>query len=305
MKSPRLPWLVMLLLLTIIFSLAPMLELRPQHRPVPGRGSERFMEGVMGESRRMLANSFFVKADAYFHSGFYPTIYDNQESFKTAHMAEDAGAVGSHNAGDETAFMGKPRDIIEKFSRNFLPATHTHLDEGGAQGKTGDLGEDSQGSVREILPWLKLSADLDPHRIETYTVTAYWLRNRMGKVGEAEQFLRDGLDANPGSYAILYELGRIYAENRTNTFRARNLWEAALKKWQEQEPAKKEPDNFLLEQISTHLAVLEEKEGNYDKAIAWFETSKKASQTPAALQERIDELRKKSSVPAVAPPSPK
>jgi len=40
---------------------------------------------------------------------------------------------------------------------------------------------------REILPWLRLSAELDPQRVETYTVAAYWLRN-MGKIAEAEQF---------------------------------------------------------------------------------------------------------------------
>src|SRR5437667_4857091 len=69
----------------------------------------------------------------------------------------------------------------------------------------GDLGESSD--VREILPWLRLSAELDPNSVRTYTVAAYWLRERMGKVAEAEQFLREGLRANPGSYAILFELG--------------------------------------------------------------------------------------------------
>ena len=38
---------------------------------------------------------------------------------------------------------------------------------------------------------------------ETYTVTAYWLRERMGKVDEAEQFLREGLRENPDSYEFM------------------------------------------------------------------------------------------------------
>ncbi len=49
---------------------------------------------LMGDSRRMFANHFFVKADAYFHSGFYPTVFDNREAFQTPHMAEDSGTVG-------------------------------------------------------------------------------------------------------------------------------------------------------------------------------------------------------------------
>ena len=51
---------------------------------------------------------------------------------------------------------------------------------------------------------------------ETYTVTAYWLRERMGKVDEAEKFLREGLRENPDSYEIMYELGRVYAENQND-----------------------------------------------------------------------------------------
>ena len=63
--------------------------------------------------------------------------------------------------------------------------------------------------VKEIMPWLKISAELDQHRVETYLVTAFWLRVRMNKVDDAEEFLRDGLRANPGSAAILYELGQL------------------------------------------------------------------------------------------------
>jgi predicted ABC-type transport system involved in lysophospholipase L1 biosynthesis ATPase subunit len=60
-------------------------------------------------------NHFFVKADAYFHSGFYPTVYDNNEAFQTPHMAEDTGGVKGQNQGDESTFLGKPRDWIDAF----------------------------------------------------------------------------------------------------------------------------------------------------------------------------------------------
>ncbi len=57
---------------------------------------------VLGDSRRMFANEFYVKADEYYHSGYYPTIFDDNAAFQTAHMAEDTGAVNSKNHGDET-----------------------------------------------------------------------------------------------------------------------------------------------------------------------------------------------------------
>src|SRR5262249_9006037 len=147
------------------------------------------------------------------------------------------------------------------------------------------------GNEREILPWLRLSADLDPQRIETYTVSAYWLRSRLGKVNEAEQFLREGLRANPDSYEILFELGRLSYENTHDASRARNLWEMALRKWTANEAGKKDADLFTLEQIAVNLSRLEEQEGNLPRAIELLDLAKRASPIPEALQRQIDELK--------------
>ena len=201
----------------------------------------------------------------------------------------------------KTGFLGKPRDWIDAFSRQFFPSRHTHLDEGGA---SGDLGGGSQ--VREIMPWLRLSAELNPNDIRTYTVTAYWLRERMGKVAEAEQFLREGLRENPDSYEIMYELGRVYSENKNDPAHARNLWEAALRQWQKQVASKPDPDRaykFLFVEITSHLALLEEKQGNYPQALAYMELWKARSPSPDAVQKYIDDLRHKMSSPT-APAAP-
>ena len=291
MRSSRLPCLIVLLLLTACFCLATALDPRFQARQP--RHSGGVLEALMGDSRRMFANHFFVKADAYFHSGFYPTIFDNQESFKTAHIAEDAGALKGRNQGEETQFMGRPRDVIEEFTKHFLPSTHTHLDQGGPGGpsKPGDLGEGAGGEVREILPWLRISAELDPTRIETYMVAAYWLRKRMGKVDEAEQFLREGLQANPGNGAILFELGRIYQEDRKDDSRARNLWELAVKRLDGKKAPKTEEDDFMLGQLTLELARLEEKHGNLAAALQWLERHQTVSPEREVVQKQIEELR--------------
>ena len=52
----------------------------------PGAGSRRhrtiFSTWLLGDSRRMFANSFYVKADEYYHSGYYPTIFDDNDAFQ-------------------------------------------------------------------------------------------------------------------------------------------------------------------------------------------------------------------------------
>jgi tetratricopeptide (TPR) repeat protein len=293
MRSPRVPYLLLLLLLTVAFSVAAWVEPRYQAREEAHTGD--MMSFLLGDSRRLFAGLFFRRADVYFHSGFYPTVFDNQESFQTPHMAEDAGALKGHNEGDETAFMGPPLDFIEAFSRHFKPSHHTHLDEGGAQGTNGpdlDLGEKG-GEVREILPWLKISAELDPNQIETYRTTAYWLRKRMGKVDEAESFLREGLRANPYNPALLYELGCIYHEDRTNDVHAMNLWELGVRKMDEQKSAKTEQDNFILLQLTLGLARLEEDGGDYAEAIKWLEREKTVSPYPDVITRQIEDDRKK------------
>ena len=109
----------------------------------------------------------------------------------------------------------------EIINKNGNMITHLGQDAPGGKPNGVELAS-SGGEVREILPWLKTSASLDPERIETYSVTAYWLRTELKKIDEAEGFLRDGLRANPGQPLLLFELGRIYSEDRQDTNRARS-----------------------------------------------------------------------------------
>src|SRR5208282_4334667 len=141
MRATRIPSLVLLSLGVLCFGLAAHLDTWFQNWQGSRTESGDVLGVLLGDARRMFARHFFVKADAYFHSGFYPSIFDNHAAFETPHMAEDAGAMAGHNHGDETSFLGKPRDWLDGFSRQFFPSVHTHLDEGGAQGHTAQAGE--------------------------------------------------------------------------------------------------------------------------------------------------------------------
>ena len=299
MNSAKTFWLLLIALMVFCFGLAANLQPQFQSLERSRRQPDNFFSLLLGDSSRIFANSFFVKADAYYHSGYYPTIFDNNSAFQTPHMAEDTGAVASHNRGEEESFMGPPRDWIDAFGRHFIPNRHTHLDEGGATGELGDSKE-----VREILPWLKLSAELAPENIQTYVVTAFWLRTRLDQIPEAEQVLREGLRNNPNDPQLLFELGRIYFDNYHNLARARNIWEAALRSWarlapgipQSQRPEKTKDnfdDRFIFEQLQTYLAQLEEKAGNLDAAVSRWEQAKLASPNPDDIQRHIDMLKQK------------
>jgi len=276
--------LIALLWLTLAFSLATRIGPQVEARLFAnGEGDDDPVARWLGDSRRMFAQSFFVKADAYFHSGYYPTIYDNNEPFKTPHIGEDSSTMESHNSGDENAIFSDPHNWVERFELNFFPSHHTHLDQGGVDGN-------GASEVKEIMPWLKISVALDPHHIETYLVTAYWLRVRLHKVNEAEDILRDGLRANPGSAAIIYELGQLYFEDRHDPAHARNLYLLALDRWGTENSGLEEPDHFLLSHITSALFRLEKQENNIPKAIEYLKLLQRVSPVPGEIQKQIDEL---------------
>jgi tetratricopeptide (TPR) repeat protein len=276
------PYVILVLLLAACFSLATVLQDRVSDWSKRGR-SDNVLKVLLGDGRRLFADQFFVQADVSFHSGYYPSIFDQANRPKdTSHLTAKEGEPAAEEHEKQMNFLGPPRDWIERFGRHFIVNEHTHL-------------EGSHES--EILPWLKLAAELDPQKIETYTVAAYWLRD-LGKVKEAERFLREGLLNNPGSFDILFELGSLYDQSSHDPARARKIWELALRRWGEQEAAGKKPDLLKLGQIADFLAHLEEKEGHLARAIQLLKLSQKGSPHPEAAQRRIDELKQKLAAPS-------
>ena len=274
--------------------------------------SANMLQVALGDSRRLFAKHFFVKTDAYFHNGYYPTIYDNKEGYAKAHISEDMHQEG----GDEEAenFLGKPRDWIDRFGRNFFPARHTHLGDSGCgqsccqrakESKGHDENcehkdhdhnaTDESGIEREILPWLRFSVDLDPQRVETYVVASYWLCRSLKKVNEAEQFLREGLQNNPGDYELLFELGRLYQQERKDSRRARNVWELALKNWHQREDGKSGPNTFVRAQLLNHLALLEFGENNFAKAAEYYRELLPISPSQESISKWIKESDEKAA----------
>ena len=240
--------------------------------------SDNALGMMLGDGRKLFANQFFTMADVYFHSGYYPSIFDKNAEEEKDIITASHGKKETEEEEKSEDFMGRPKDWIDAFGRNFKVVRHTHL--GG-------------GNEREILPWLRLAADLDPQKVEIYTVGAYFLREHLYLPVQAEAFLREGLRNNPDSCEILFELGRFYKESARDYDRARNVWKLGIKKYNARDEAQRKDTRLVYEEIVVNLAHMENDLGNYEQAIQWFQAAQKVSPAPGALQKQIDDIRKK------------
>jgi hypothetical protein len=126
---------------------------------------------------------------------------------------------------------------------------------------------------------------------------SYWLRTSLKKPDEAEQFLRQGQRANPDSYAILLELGRVYFENRKDPRVARNIFMIARQKWRQQDAAGDKPDPHAYEEILGEIVRTDLAQGDLKQQLADLQELIKVARGKEILQRQIDELKAKLGEP--------
>ncbi len=62
-------------LAALAFSLSTWLQPRAESW-TKRRDGDHLMQVLMGDGRQILANHMFMEADVYFHSGYYPSVFD-------------------------------------------------------------------------------------------------------------------------------------------------------------------------------------------------------------------------------------
>lgn len=304
MKRTSPGWLL-LLLLTVCFTLATLFVPRAAWwNDVPRAtdwhkgpsASDNVFKLLLGEGRRLFGNEMFAMADSYFHSGYYPSIFDRQETEQD--VATPAYGKTEESGSTSDDFFGQPPDWIAALNRRFVPNQHTHLDTGGASGTM------KAAEVQEILPWLKLATEMNPQFIKAYRVGNYWLR-RLHKPAEARDFLFDGLRNNPGNTELLFDLGTLYQDDLHDPERARNVWMAALRCWDAQSADAKSNTEAQLayEETAMNLATMEKEQGNWPQTIKYLEIVKQVSPNPDAIQKQIEEAKMKMTAqPGISRP---
>ena len=154
---------------------------------------EEVLARTIGSAKEAIGDTFFLKADSYYHGG----------------VAE--GSEEEREAEDKKA----PGDWIETVNRQVRSYEHRELDK--------DL-------QKEMLPFFAMATRLDPHNIEAILTTAYWLDRNFNKTDAAIEVLTKGLKDNSDAWEIDLDMAKIYFQRKKDYALAKRFCLEALRK---------------------------------------------------------------------------
>jgi len=205
------------------------------------RDSE-FFESVTTGFKKFVAQECWLQADVYLHQGL---MHDPDE-----HCEICGSSTGEHHLEAHHHIDVQP-DLFKPYNRkDFAKIKH----QGGIDDK-------------EIMPWLILTAYMDPKLTKAYANGGHWLAWRMSKPEDAIGFLEKGLKNNPGAPDILTELGMIYLDVTGK------LGTKDLKKALDAFSKAIDSEEYLLNRLElmTYLAECNRALGNFKEAVEFID----------------------------------
>jgi len=203
-------------------------------------------------------------------------------------MAEETRtALGAYLYAKADIYFHKGVEYIRKeaFANTFFrrvlreisPNKHVHLE---------------GHEVQEIIPWLWLALHANPHDVELYLVTAFWLAH-LGQGSTAHAVLRTGRLNNPGDYRLFFEEGRLYLhEGRRQD--ALRLIEAALKLWPGTDSPSIEEAIEQKRSLLFYKGLLCESDGAVADAVAAYNELLKISPQTPGIKMRLENLARET-----------
>ncbi len=150
----------------------------------------------------------------------------------------------------------------------------------------------------EILPWLKLASQADPHNVDAFLVASFWASAGLKRPDLAGEILNEAQRLNPSDYRIALEKGRLAIS--THQFdQAIPLLQASLTLFDHTLTPPDRARELALDraEIMTFLGFLYENKGNTSDAIQCFKDVQSHFPERTAISERIDLLNAGKSPP--------
>ncbi len=200
-------------------------------------------------------------------------IFGSSRRALSADLYERADAY-FHKGAEHFEKKAFTSDWFQKTFSDIAPQIHRH-----AEGK----------DTAEIIPWLELATRADPHNVEAFLVTSFWLDVGLNRPDLADRVLKEAQRLNPRDYRVMLERGRFDIKSGQFTHAA-SMLDVALSLW----PSTLDPADrqSLLDkaEMHTYRAFLHELGGRKPDAIAQFKNALEIFPERNYIRDRIAEL---------------
>lgn len=174
--------------------------------------------------------------------------------------------------------------IFQKWGHIIHPSGHAHAE--------GD-------QISEIMPWLKLATQSDPHNIEVYLVASFWLNGECGRPDLARRAIQEAITRNPERYELYLEKGRLFL-SAAEYDRAKKALLTSKKLLQNRVQTDPEQSSIDLTFILAASSYIFELQGNHDKALSTARENLKNNPDRNTYKQRVQLLESRQSTPVQA-----
>ena len=183
-------------------------------------------------------------------------------------------------ASKEEAF----KSFFQKWHEALNPTEHLHAE---------------ATEILEIMPWLRLATQSDPHNIEAYLVAVFWLNGEINRPDLALEVIDEALLKNPGRYEIYLEKGRTLLTNDQLDLAA-EAFDTTLTLLTEKKSDDPEQAQIDLSLIFSVQSYLYEAQNNREKAITAAENHQQLNPDKQHAAERLAHLQSEPLNPEAA-----
>jgi len=177
-------------------------------------------------------------------------------------------------------------NVFQRWAGVLHPHSHVHREDEG---------------IREIMPWLRFSTEMDPGRVEAYLVAAYGMARGARRPDLAEAILREASRVNPGDYRIRADWGRLLMK-REDWAGALAKFDAGIRLWPSGRPEADEEVRSDLAALLSFRGFVRLRQGLREEAREDFRAALDLAPWNQSLRERLAEIERDADTVAWSGP---
>ena len=266
------------------------------------------IEIVFGEARNIISGFAMLKADMYYHGGVGHQ-HDDDHHDEHEHGEEHADEH-AHSDEHEHADKHEHADSSEKAACNKKHGHQKHYYTEDSLFRDWWAWANSEihphkpkhlqpdKDEKEVLPWMWIALKSDPHNVEAWNTSSYWIQRVKG-VEDALEMISEGIRYNPEAPKLLYTRAEIRIKLEQHAKAEQDLRTALMLLEKSSKAGTLDEDGLWLHRNCLQwLTSVNEMQKDYKEMAYFFQRRinhpllKGKEDTKNKLQERLNDLKR-------------